>query len=159
MLVLSALSAVNLICIALGALHVIPQIWPLTLVIYMGGMLFMQYRIATAWGELHDLEKALTHFKVVFRYLESRSYKKTPRLAEVCAPFLDQSKQPSREVKRLGRLAAALGLRTNPLLSFLVHIFVPWDFIFTHRLELLKKELAHLLPRWLDAWYELETLN
>ena len=158
-LVLSALSAVNLICIALGALQVIPQIWPLTLVIYMGAMLFMQYRIATAWGELHDLEKALTHFKVVFRYLESRSYKRTPRLAEVCAPFLDQNKQPSREVKRLGRLAAALGLRTNPLLSFVVHIFVPWDFIFTHRLELLKKELAHLLPRWLDAWYELETLN
>jgi hypothetical protein len=158
-LVLSALSAVNLACIALGALQVIPQIWPLTLVIYMGGMLFMQYRIATAWGELQDLEKALTHFKAVFRYLESRSYKRTPRLAEVCAPFLDQSKQPSREMKRLGRLAAALGLRTNPLLSFLVHIFVPWDFIFTHRLELLKKELAHLLPRWLDAWYELETLN
>jgi DNA mismatch repair ATPase MutS len=36
---------------------------------------------------------------------------------------------------------------------------VPWDFIFTHRLGILKKELAHLLPRWLDAWYELETLN
>ncbi|HEX6046125.1 MAG TPA: hypothetical protein VFZ22_16650 [Pyrinomonadaceae bacterium] len=158
-LVLSALSAINLVCITLGALQVIPQIWPLTLVIYMGAMLFMQYRIATAWGELHDLEKALTHFKAVFSYLESRSYKKTPRLAEVCAPFLDQDKQPSREVKRLGRLAAALGLRTNPLLSFVVHIFVPWDFIFTHRLELLKKELAHLLPRWLDAWYELETLN
>lgn len=158
-LVLSALSAVNIVCIALGALHVIRQIWPLTFLIYMGAMLLMQYRIATAWGELHDLEKALTHFKVVFSYLESRSYKNRPRLAEVCAPFLDRSKQPSREMKRLGRLAAALGLRTNPLLSFVVHVVVPWDFIFTHRLELLKKELAHLLPRWLDAWYELETLN
>jgi hypothetical protein len=158
-LVLSALSAVNILCIALAALHVIPQIWPLTLLIYMGAMLLMQYRIATAWGELQDLEKALTHFKVVFSYLESRSYKNRPRLAEVCALFLDRSKQPSREMKRLGRLAAALGVRTNPLLSFAVHVVVPWDFIFTHRLELLKKELAHLLPRWLDAWYELETLN
>ena len=158
-LVLSALSALNIVCITLAALDVIPQIWPLTFLIYMGGMLLMQHRIATAWGELQDLEKALTHFKVVFRYLESRSYKRTPRLAEVCAPFLDPSKQPSTEMKRLGRLAAALGVRTNPLLSLLVHIVVPWDFIFTHRLELLKKELAHLLPRWLDAWYELETLN
>jgi DNA mismatch repair ATPase MutS len=62
-------------------------------------------------------------------------------------------------MKRLGRLAATLGVRTNPLLWFLVHVLVPWDFIFTHRLELLKTELAHLLPRWLDAWYELEALN
>lgn len=157
--VLLALSALNIACITLAALDLIPQVWPLTFLLYMGGMLLMQHRIATAWGELHDLEKALTHFKVVFGYLESRSYKRTPRVAEVCAPFLDPSKQPSTEMKRLGRLAAALGLRTNPLLSLLVHIVVPWDFIFTHRLELLKKELAHLLPRWLDAWYELETLN
>jgi hypothetical protein len=158
-LVLSALSALNIACITLAALDVIPQIWPITFLIYMGSMLLMQHRIATAWSELQDLEKALAHFKVVFRYLESRSYKNTPRLAEVCAPFLDASKQPSTEMKRLGRLAAALGLRTNPLLSFIVHVVVPWDFIFTHRLELLKKELAHLVPRWLDAWYELETLN
>ncbi|HZN07254.1 MAG TPA: hypothetical protein VFB65_10725 [Pyrinomonadaceae bacterium] len=157
--VLSALSALNIACITLAALNVIPQIWPVTFLLYMGAMLLNQHRIATAWGELQDLEKALTHFKMVFSYLESRSYKKTPRVAEICAPFVDQSKQPSTEMKRLGRLAAALGLRTNPILSLVVHAVVPWDFIFTHRLELLKKELAHLLPRWLDAWYELETLN
>jgi hypothetical protein len=158
-LVLSALSAVNIACVTLAALEVIPQIWPITLLIYMGAMMLMQHRIATAWGELHELEKALTHFKVVFRYLESRSYKSTPRLAEICAPFVEQDKQPSVEMRRLGRIAAALGVRTNPLLALLVHLVVPWDFIFTHRLELLKKELAHLLPRWLGAWYELEALN
>ena len=62
-------------------------------------------------------------------------------------------------MKRLGRLAAALGVNTNPLLSFVVHLVVPWSFFFTYRLELVKAELAHLLPRWLDAWYELEALN
>jgi hypothetical protein len=158
-LVLFALSALNIACVVLSALDVIPQIWPLTFLIYMGAMYVMQHRIASAWGELHELEKALTHFKVVFSYLESRSYKNTPRVAEICAPFVEQDKQPSVEMKRLGRLAAALGVRTNPLLWFLVHIVVPWDFIFTHRLGILKKELAHLLPRWLDAWYELEALN
>lgn len=157
--VLSALSALNIVCIVLSALDVIPPIWPLTFLIYMGAMYGVQHRIASAWEELHELEKALTHFKVVFRYLESRSYKNTPRLAEVCAPFVVQDKQPSVEIRRLGRLAAALGVRTNPLLWFLVHIIMPWDFIFTHRLNLLRIELAHLLPRWLDAWYELEALN
>lgn len=158
-LVLSALSAVNIVIIILASLDVIPQLWPLTFLLYMGAMYLMQHRIASAWEELHDLEKALTHFNGVFRYLESRSYKHTPRLAEICAPFVDHDKQPSVEIRRLGRLAAALGVRTNPILWFLVHLVMPWDFIFTHRLELLRNELAHLLPRWLDAWYELEALN
>jgi DNA mismatch repair ATPase MutS len=56
-------------------------------------------------------------------------------------------------------LAAALGVRTNPLLALLFNVLVPWDFYFSYRLELVKKEIAHLLPRWLDAWHELETLN
>jgi hypothetical protein len=157
-LFLSALSALNIACIVLANFHVIPQIWPITFLIYVGAMLLMQGRIATAWGELQELEKVMTHFKVVFAYLESRAYGNTP-LAQICAPFRDPDKRPSIEIRRLGRLAAALGLRTNPLLSILVHLVVPWDFIFTHRLELVKKEIAHLLPRWLDAWYELEALS
>jgi DNA mismatch repair ATPase MutS len=95
----------------------------------------------------------------VFRYLESRCYHNTPGLAEICAPFGEEGKQPSREIRKLGRLAAALGVRTNPLLALLFNVLVPWDFYFSYRLELVKKEIAHLLPRWLDAWHELESLN
>ena len=62
-------------------------------------------------------------------------------------------------MRKLARLASALGLRTNALLWLFVHVLVPWDFFFTYRLELLKTEIAHLLPHWLDAWYELEALN
>ena len=156
---LAGLSALNIICVVLGSFHLIPQIWPLTFLIYSGAMILKQSRIATAWGELQELEKALTHFKTVFGYLESRSYRNTPGLAQICAPFADESKQPSHEVRRLGRLAAALGLRTNPILWALAHLVVPWDFYFTYRLELVKNQIADLLPRWLDAWYELEALN
>jgi hypothetical protein len=156
---LSIFSALNLTCVVLASFQLIPPIWPITFVIYAGTMILRQSRIATAWGELQELEKALTHFRVVFSYLESRSYKNTPGLARICATFTEEGKQPSHEIRRLGRLAAALGVRTNPVLSILVHLLVPWDFIFTHRLEIVKKEIANLLPRWLDAWYELETLN
>src|SRR6185503_19382965 len=158
-LFLFALTLLNITCIVLASLHLIPQIWPVTLLLYIGAMLLLQARIATAWGELQDLENALTHFQVVFRYLESRCYDNTPGVAAICASFVDKSKRPSVEMKRLGRLAAALGVRTNPLLSLLIHLIVPWDFFFTYRLEIVKAEIAHLLPRWLDAWYELETLN
>lgn len=157
--VFSLLSALNIMCIVLASLQLIPPVWPITFVIYVGAMLLRQSRVATAWGELQELEKALSHFQVVFGYLESRSYENTPGLAQICAPFAEEGKQPSREIRRLGRIAAALGVRTNPILAMVVHLVVPWDFIFTHRLELVKQEIAALLPRWLDAWYELEALN
>jgi len=159
LVLVSILAGLNLVGIPLGSLHIIPQVWPIVFLAYMGAMFVNQSRVATASKDLYELEKALTHFKSVFGYLEKRCYQNTPGLAEVCAPFGQQGKQPSAEIKRLGRLAAALGIRTNPLLWFLIHIFVPWDFFFTYRLELVKKEMAHLLPRWLHAWHELEALN
>ena len=156
---LSILAALNILAMTLASFNVIPQIWPITFLVYFGAMLLSRSRIAHASGELFELEKALTHFKAVFGYLESRCYQNTPGLAQVCAAFDEKGKQPSIEMRRLGRLAAALGVRTNPLLSFLLHVFVPWDFFFTYRFDLVKKEIAHLLPRWLEAWHELEALN
>ena len=153
------LSTLNIICVLLSVYKVIPRIWPIVFVIYIGAMFMKQARVATAWSDLFELEKALTHFKAVFAYLESRNYQNTPGLAEICSSFLDETRRPSLEMKRLGRLAAALGVRTNVLLWLLAHLLVPWDFYFTYRLELVKKEIAHLLPRWLDAWYKLEALN
>ena len=156
---LSILSTLNIVCIVLWALDLIPRIWPFVLVLYMGASYWQHSLIAGAWGELQGLEKALRHFQLVFGYLETRSYQKTPALAEICAPFAEEGKRPSIEMRKLGRLAAALGVRTNPLLSLLVHLIGPWDFFFTYRLEQVKKEIAHLLPRWLNAWHELEALN
>ena len=159
LIVLTILAVLNLICIWLWLVDLIPRIWPLVFLIYVAVSLLSQGKIATAWGELQHLEKALTHFKAVFSYLESRCYQNTPGLAGICAPFDEEGKKPSLEMRKLGRLAAALGVRTNPILSLIFNALVPWDFYFSYKLELIKKEIAHLLPRWLDAWHELETLN
>ena len=159
LIVLTILAVLNLLCVLLWLYELIPRIWPIVFLIYVAVSLLNQSKISTVWGELHDLEKALTHFKAVFGYLESRCYHNTPGLAEICSPFGVEGKQPSVEIRKLGRLAAALGVRTNPLLSLLFNALVPWDFFFSYRLELVKQEIAHLLPRWLDAWHELETLN
>jgi hypothetical protein len=159
LILLTTLAALNLICIVLSFYNLIPRIWPLVFLIYVAASLLSRSKIATAWDELQGLEKALTHFKAVFGYLESRCYQNTPGLAEICSPFGEEGKQPSVEIRKLGRLAAALGVRTNPLLALLFNVLLPWDFFFSYRLELVKKEIAHLLPRWLDAWHELESLN
>jgi MutS-like protein len=159
LILLTSLAVLNLICVWLWLDELIPRIWPLTFLIYVAVTLMSQSKIATAWDELQDLEKTLTHFKAVFRYLESRCYQNTPGLAEICSPFGVEGKQPSVEIRKLGRLAAALGVRTNPILALLFNALVPWDFYFSYKLDLVKREIAHLLPRWLDAWHELETLN
>jgi len=159
LVLLTSLAVLNLICIWLWLYDLIPRIWPLVFLIYVAVTLLSQSKIAAAWDELQDLEKALTHFKAVFRYLESRCYQNTPGLAEICSPFGVEGKRPSLEIRKLGRLAAALGVRTNPLLVLLFNALVPWDFYFSYKLNQVKKEIAHLMPRWLDAWHELETLN
>ncbi|MCU1268132.1 MAG: hypothetical protein JWM21_4450 [Acidobacteria bacterium] len=156
---LALLAVLNITLLVLNLFELVPAVWPIVFFIYLGVMISKYGRIATAWDELQELEKALRRFRSVFQYLEKRRYANSPGLAEICEPFTDKQQRPSAELKRLGRLASALGLRTNALLWLLVHAFIPWDFYFSHRLVLLKKEVAHLLPRWLDAWHELEALN
>jgi MutS domain V len=157
-ILLALLSAGNITLFVLASLNLIPHLWPIAFLIYVGAMIAKQGRIATAWGEVQDLEKALRRFGTVFKYLESRVCS-GPEVAQLCGPFLDSHKRPAAELSRIERMAAALGLRTNALLWLLVHAFIPWDFFFTYRLEQLKREISQLLPRWLDAWYELEALN
>ena len=156
---LGILAGLNITLIVLAGIGLVPYLWIISFVLYLGVMIARQSQIATAWGELQELEKALRRFRSVFQYLESRGYKNRPGLAEICSPFLDKQRRPSAELRRVERMAAALGLRTNALLWFLVHAFIPWDFYFSYRLELLKQDVAHLLPCWLDAWYEIEALN
>jgi hypothetical protein len=158
-LLLVILAATNITLIVLATLDLVPHVWPIVFLIYVGIMISKQARVGGSWGDVQELEKALRRFRVVFQYLESRKFSTRPRLAQVCAPFLDQANRPSAELRRVERIAGPLVLRTNAPVWFVVNMLVPWDFFFTYRLEKLKKEIAQLLPRWLDAWYELEALN
>ena len=164
----SLLSSVRLLGILAGSniglgildgFNLIPPVWPIAFLIYVSVLIAKRAQIGTAWGELQELEKTLRRFSVVFRYLESRGHKNRAGLTEVCSPFLDKLKRPSAKLRKVERMAAALGLRTNPVLWLVVHAFIPWDFYFTYRLESLKEDITHLLPIWLDAWYEIEALN
>lgn len=158
-LLLSGLAVLNMILLVLAVLEIIPHVWPVAFLAYAGVSIAKFARTANAWGEVQDLEKALRRFRAVFRYLESRRYGGHPRLAQVCAPFLDPRQKPSAELRRIERIAAALGLRTNAPVWFAVNLIGPWDFFFTLRLDRLRQEIGILMPRWLDAWYELEALN
>ncbi|HEY2973460.1 MAG TPA: hypothetical protein VGJ48_13185 [Pyrinomonadaceae bacterium] len=156
---LGLLAGLNITLIILGSFGLIPNLWPIAFLVYVSVMIAKQARIATAWGELQELEATLRRFRVVFQYLESFAFENRPGLAQVCLTFRDKGQRPSAQLRRVERIASALGLRTNPVLWLVVHAFIPWDFYFTYRLALLKEDLARLLPGWLDAWYEIEALN
>jgi hypothetical protein len=158
-LLLAILATLNLTLLVLAILEIVPHVWPIVFLVYVGVSIAKFPGTANAWGEVQELEKALGRFRVVFQYLEARRYSSHPRLAQVCAPFTDSRKRPSAELRRVERIAAALGLRTNGLVWFLVNALIPWDFFFTYRLEKLREEIGQLMSRWLDAWYELEALN
>jgi len=156
---LGLLAGMNITLIVLGAFGLIPNLWPIAFLIYVSVLIAKRGQIATAWGDLQTLEATLRRFRVVFQYLESRAHENRPGLAQICLPFRDKRQRPSAQLKRVERIASALGLRTNPVLWLIVHAFIPWDFYFTYRLAFLKENIARLLPGWLDAWYELEALN
>ncbi len=158
-MLLGILAALNITLIVLALLNLVPHVWPIVFLIYAGVSIAKQGRTVSAWGEVQDLEKALRRFRAVFQYLESRRFSGLTRLAQVCAPFLNPRKRPSAELKRVERIAWGLGLRTIGPVWFLVNVLMPWDFFFTYRLDQLRNEISQLMPRWLDAWYELEALN
>src|SRR6185503_13004588 len=93
----------------LGAFSLLPFLWPFSFLIYIAAMLLKQGRIATAWGDVQDLEKALRRFGTVFKYVESRGCSGLPQLQKLCSPFLDPDKRPSAELRRIERIAAAVG--------------------------------------------------
>src|SRR5215213_11111087 len=59
LILLSILAALNIVFVLLWSFDLLPRIWPITFLLYVGASILSQSRIATAWDELHDLEKAL----------------------------------------------------------------------------------------------------
>ncbi len=154
-----ALASVNLLLFGLNRLSLIPPIWLLTFLLYVGFVLVNFGAGQAAYQQAVEVQAILQQFGAVFRQLETCSYRNAPRLKSLCAPFLDPQHRPSVYLARLVRAAAALGLRGNWLLWFSVNVLAPWDFYFLYRLDQCKREMARRLPRWMELWVELDALN
>jgi len=155
---LAALALVNIMLFSLYALGQFPAYWLLSAFVYAAVTYGQRRNLAALFGESLALESLLSRFVTVFRYLEGHRYVGCPGLRRLCAPFLDEARRPSKQLQRVARIAYSASLQRNPLLWFTLNALGPWDLYFAHRLENCKREIASLLPRWLDAWYELEAL-
>ncbi len=135
----------------------LPPLWigSFGLYIVLGGSLMRRY--ASAFSEAMRLQASIQQLQAVFRYLESYSFQRQPRLQALCAPFHQQ--RSSAYLQRVRIITSALGLQGNVVVWLMLNLVVPWDLTFVYLLGRSKGALADVLPTWLDVWYELEALS
>ena len=157
---LSILSMINIPLFVLNIVGVLDPWWIVPWLVY--AILFVTRGgkvTETLFEDATFLEESLRTLNGVFQFLENGRYTHTPHLRELVAPFLEKTERPSQHIRRVRRVVAGVGLRQNPLVSFILNITVPWDIYFAYRLSLRRVELAEWMPVWMDRWFELEALN
>ena len=157
--VLALLSALNIALLLANLAGLFPPLWAFSWALYLGLMLLTAGSTGEDWSQAQALQDALAELRAVFGHLETFSYRDTPNLRALCAPFLEQRYQPSRYLARIGGIVAAMSVRGNPLVWFAFNAFVPWDLFFAHQLDRAKNAIAARAPAWMDVWFELEALS
>lgn len=94
-----------------------------------------------------------------FRVLERRRTPGRPHLDALLAPFRDPAARPSALLRRISMIAGAASVRANFIAWTALNLLTPWDLITASLLTRSKHALAAALPRWLDAWHEIEALS
>ncbi len=158
-LIAAGLAALNIALMILSSLSIIPPIWPISFIIYA---LYVRGKLQSA-GDLFSQSMSLggvvENLNAIFRFLETYRYGANVNLKALCAPFLDSQNRPSAQLRRIGFIVSAVSLRTNAILWGVINFFIPWDLYFAYLLNQRKAEIAAQMPKWLDVWFELETLN
>lgn len=137
----------------------LPPLWLVSWFVYGVITLSQSRKVGPLFQDAAYLNDSLRQLTAVFDTLETRSFEHSPALMKLIAPLRKDGRRPSEQLKRANRLLSAAGLRINPIVAFILNAFVPWDIFLAYRLTIFKKELAILVPEWLDLWFELEALN
>jgi hypothetical protein len=152
------MSALNLVLFALNIFGPLPPYWPLTLALYLGFYYINAGALAPFLEAVVRLDEQLSNFRPVLRFLERYPLGRAPHLAALCASCRSAGELPSQQLRRVKWLTAAVGLRMNPIVGFMLNIFLPWDFVTAHLVALQRQRLAAALPAWLDTFEQLEAL-
>jgi hypothetical protein len=155
----SVMAALNVALLIVNLLGWLPPWWQITLAVYVGLWLLWSRGMEAAAEQAVALEGSLRQLRAVFAQLEVFSYRDAPHLRALCEPYLDRDHRPSRYLSRITRVVAALGLRENLLLRFILNALLPWDAFLSHRLNQTKADIAERAPVWMDVWFELEALS
>lgn len=156
---LAALSLLNFVLFLLSRFGLIPNIWVITLLIYVLISFFNSSKVGTLFGDAFALRDGLRKLSAVLQYLETYRYGKHANLKKLCEPILNREERPSVQLRQIARVAAGAAIQRSQLFGFLINLVIPWDFYFAHRLNVCKARIAKYLPGWLEVWFELEALS
>ncbi len=137
----------------------IPAYWPLSLALYMGLYFYNAPKLQHSFEAVMLLYNELKKFKQVLLYLERSSFWRTPLLEKLCSPFRHAETLPSALLAKISWLAAAVGLRVNPVIGLALNLVLPWDLLLAVVADRYQSRCAAAFPSWVDAWTELEALT
>lgn len=158
MLLLSSLSAVNIILGLLWLFGVIDPYIIISFVIYLIAYNFNTEKVKGLFASAYQMEKLLSRFSSILLYLEQYPCKNNTELHSFCSMYHNAETRPSRYLNKVVRLASAAALQKSQIGWILVNGIVPWDLYFARRMDKLKEDLEPRLTKWMDRFYELEAL-
>jgi multidrug transporter EmrE-like cation transporter len=155
---LTVMAGSNILLFALHQLGVLPAYYIWTLIAYIFVFLMNHKVIETILSDSTFLDDELAKLQAILKFLETYPYQNKEALKKICEPFWQAKERPSRQISKIKRVALLVGLRGNPLLNLVLNGVCPWDFYCANLLFRSKKELAEIVPEWLDIFFELEAL-
>ncbi len=140
---------------------IFPPLYQLSVPIYLALYVWKVQRLGDVFETTAVIADELDRLRAVFQQLENYPYRaaKNPALKQLIAPFRDSADRPSAKLRRLNWIMSAASVRGNGLLWFLLNTLVPWDLYVAYLFKRIKVDMAALLPRWLDIWFELEAVG
>ncbi len=130
--------------------------WMLSFGLYAFLFLSVRSRSEEIFDHAQSLHRQLERLSAVLGYLERRSYRTTPQLAQLCRPLLQQHSSPSTSLKQAASLMNRLSVRAHPLVHYLINAVGPWDLYHTYRLQQLQDRIATVAPLWFEMLAELD---
>jgi len=159
LVIFSGLALVNAALWLANIAGLLPPLWELTVLIYLGLYSWKVRRSGEVFETAAAIADEMERLHAVFQQLETYPYPPNAGLKQLVAPFLDTAKRPSAHLRRLTWIMSAASVRNNGILWLLLNSILPWDMLVATFFRRIKGDLAALMPGWLAVWFELEALG
>lgn len=152
----SILVLLNITLFLLNIFGYIPSYWIITFFLYAVFYFSNQKILQPFLDAVVIFDAELDKFRAILVYIESYHYGDKQALTQLCSPFIDPINSPSKILRKIKLVTAAIGVRSNPVLMLLLNIIFPWDFYFSWVISHYQKDLSIQMPIWLKTLQKLE---
>lgn len=142
--------------ISMAAPFVAPRWAALSFVVFVGAHFYLLGQANQVFERGMGLSHHLGQLASIFTALERRTTVST-HVRELC-PMTSMA-GPARESKRLDRLLAVVGVKTNPLLHLFLNSILPWSSVGSWLLERKRRRIHDTLPICMSELAQIEVLG